>query len=81
MLVAERCEFFLGERMEEVKGFKYLGTVLSKHGEMEGKVKDICILLPTLTYGTEMWIWHGAQQSKMHAMEVSYLRGAYGVTR
>ncbi len=29
-----------GERMEVVKEFKYLGTVLSKHGEMEGKVRE-----------------------------------------
>ncbi len=27
----------LGKRMEEVKEFKYLGTVLCKHGEMDGK--------------------------------------------
>ena len=33
-----RCEVFLGgERMEKVKEFKYLLTVLCKHGEMEGK--------------------------------------------
>ncbi len=26
--------------MEVVKEFKYLGTVLSKHGEMEGEVRE-----------------------------------------
>ena len=27
-----------GEKMEEVKEVKYLGTVLCKHGEMEGEI-------------------------------------------
>ncbi len=39
------------------------------------------ILLPTLTYGSENWIWNGAQQSRVHAVEMSYLRGACGVSR
>ena len=39
--VNERCEIALGdERMEVVKEFKYLVTVLSKHGEMEGEVRE-----------------------------------------
>ncbi len=34
--VDKRCKIvFGGERMEVVKEFKYLGTVLSKHGEIE----------------------------------------------
>ena len=33
------CEAVLeGGKMEEVKEFKYLGTVLCKHGEMEGEI-------------------------------------------
>ncbi len=39
------------------------------------------ILLPTLTYELENWTWNGAQQSRMHAVEMSYLRGACGVSR
>ncbi len=39
------------------------------------------ILLPTLTYGSETWTWNRAQQSRVHAVEMSYLRGACGVTR
>ena len=31
-----RREVVLGEKIEEVKEFKYLGTVLCKHGQMEG---------------------------------------------
>ena len=29
-------------RMEEMKEFKYLGTVLCKHGEMEGNKREDC---------------------------------------
>ena len=32
MSVVGWCEVVLGERMEEVKEFKYLGTVLCKDG-------------------------------------------------
>ncbi len=96
--------------MEVVKEFKYLGTVLSKLGEMEEvreravKGKNIIgylarvmkrrnvsmevkrglrnsIFLLTLMYGSETWTWNRAQQSRVHAVEMSYLRGAYGVTR
>ena len=37
-----RCEIVLGEKMEEVKEFKYLGTVLCKYGEMEREIREIC---------------------------------------
>ncbi len=39
------------------------------------------ILLLTLTYGSENWTWNGAQQSRVRAVETSYLRGACGVSR
>ncbi len=39
------------------------------------------ILLPTLTYGSENWTWNGVQQSRVRAVEMSYLRGACGVSR
>ncbi len=39
------------------------------------------ILLPTLTCGSENFTWNGAQQSRVHAVEMSYLRGACGVSR
>ncbi len=38
--VAGRCKVDLGERMEEVKEFKYLETVLCKHGEMDGEIRE-----------------------------------------
>ncbi len=35
------CNIWLGkEKMEEVNEFKYLGTVLCKHGRMEGEIKE-----------------------------------------
>ncbi len=91
--------------------FKYLGTVLCKHGGMEGEIRERVmksrivvgllagvmkgrnvsmdvkrgqgnsILLTTLTYGSKNWTWNGAQQSRVHAVEMSYLRGACGVSR
>ncbi len=38
-------------------------------------------LLPTLTYGSEYWTWSRAQQSRVRAVEMSYLRGGCGVNR
>ncbi len=38
------------------------------------------ILLPTLTYGSENWTWNRKQQSRVCAVEMSYLRGACVVT-
>ncbi len=36
-----RCRIMLGsEKMEEVSEFKYLGTVLCKHGGMEGEIRE-----------------------------------------
>ena len=35
-----KCEVLLRERMEEVKEFKSMGTMLCKYGEMEGEVRD-----------------------------------------
>ncbi len=39
------------------------------------------VLLPTLTYGLKNWTWNGVQQSRVRAIEMSYLRGACGVGR
>ncbi len=39
------------------------------------------ILLPTLTYWLKNWTWNGAQQSRVRALQMSYLRGVCGVSR
>ncbi len=38
------------------------------------------IPLPSLTYGSENWTWNGVQQSRLRAVEMSYLRGSCGVS-
>ncbi len=36
-----KCRIMVGsEKMEEVSEFKYLGTVLCKHGLMEGEIRE-----------------------------------------
>ncbi len=32
-------------------------------------------------YGSENWTWNRAQQSRVRVVEMSYLRGACGLTR
>ena len=39
------------------------------------------ILLPTLMYRSETCTWNRAQQSRVRAVEMSYLREACGMTR
>ena len=108
----EECNILMnGERLEEVKEFKYLGSVMSKYGGMDEEIKERgvkgrqamgtlntiiknkkisvevkkglrdSIVLPTLTYGSETWTWNEAQQSKIRAVEMDFLRSACGLTR
>ena len=99
-----------GVDMENVKVFKYLGSVMSKDGslgeEVLGRVqqgrrvvgslkavmrnrevsmevkKSLCdsIVVPTLTYGSETWTLLEGNKSRVRAVEMSYLRGACGVS-
>lgn len=49
---------------------------------MEGKKglkNSVCLLM--LMSGSETWMWSRAQQSRLWAVERSYLRGACGITR
>ena len=48
--------------------------------EVEKGLRD-SILLPTLTYGAELWTWNQQERSKIQAVEMSYLRSSLGVTR
>ncbi len=85
LTVAESVEKLRGGIRERVRK----GVVGSLTGLMKGRnvsidVKRalrISILLPTLTYGSENWTWNGAQQSRVRAVETSYLRGTCGVSR
>ncbi len=76
-----------GEIRERVmKGRSVVGSLA---GVMKGRNVSMDVkrglrnstLLPTLTYGSENWTWNGAQQSRVRAVEMSYLRGACGVRR
>ncbi len=104
------CKIWLGKVMEEVNEFKYLGTILCKHGSMEGEVRERTVkgrqvmgalervmqgrnviievnwgirnsvTLPTLSCASETWTWKAAEQSQIRAVEMSYMRGACGVS-
>ncbi len=39
------------------------------------------VILPTLSYTSETWTWNAAEQLRIRAVEMSYLRGACGVSR
>ncbi len=39
------------------------------------------IIVPTLTYPSEMWAWNESQRSRLQAVEMSYLRSTCGVSR
>ncbi len=39
------------------------------------------VILPTLSYASETWTWNAAQQSRIREVEMSYMRGACGVSR
>ena len=39
------------------------------------------ITLPTLAYASETWTWNAAQQARVRAVEMSYIRGACGITK
>ncbi len=73
-------------RERVMKGRSVVGLL---SGVMKGKNVSVdmkkglrnSILLPTLTYWLKNWTWNGAQQSRVHAVEMNYLRGACGVSR
>ncbi len=97
--------------MEEVNEFKYLGTILCKHGSMEREIRERTVkgrqvmgalervmkgrnvsmavkkgirnsvIIPMLSNTSETWTWNATQQSRIRAVEISYLRGASGLSR
>ncbi len=76
-----------GEIRERVmKGRSIVGSLT---GVMKGRKVSMDVkrhlrnsnLLPTLSFGLENWTWNGTQQSRVRAVEMSYWRGACGVSR
>ncbi len=39
------------------------------------------IIVPTVAYASETWVWNQSQRYKIQAVEISYLRGGCGVNR
>ncbi len=71
----------MSDERQECCGFARWGNEGEEcvYGREEGLRNSI--LLPTLTYGSEHWTWNGAQQWRVCAVEMSYLRGACRVSR
>ncbi len=58
-----RCRIILGsEEMEEVSEFKYLGTVLCKHGGMEGEIREE-VMKGRSVVGSLAWVMKGRNVS------------------
>ena len=65
------------------KAIGELGSVVKGRSlsvEVKKNLRD-SIVLPTLTYGSEVWKWNVAEQSKIRAVEMTYLRAGAGITR
>ncbi len=39
------------------------------------------IIVPTVAYASETWVWNQSQRFKIQAVEMCYLRGGCGVNR
>ncbi len=48
--------------------------------DVKKALRDSIIVL-TVAYASETWLWNQAQRSKIQAVEISYLRGGCGVNR
>ena len=48
--------------------------------EVQRSLKN-SIILSTLTHGSDTWTWNKAQQSRVHAVEISYLRETCAMTK
>ncbi len=48
--------------------------------EVKKALRDSMIVL-TVAYASETWVWNQSQRSKIQAVEISYLRGGCGVNR
>ena len=60
-----------------------VGRIMKGRNVSKEVKKGLCdsIVPPSLTYGSETWTWNEAQQSRIQAVEMSYLRGTCDVTR
>ncbi len=76
-----------GEMRERAgKGRQVSGTLerIMKSRNMSMRMKKAIgnsIVHPTLSYASETWTWNAAQQMRLRAVEMSYMRGACGISR
>ncbi|WP_435325976.1 hypothetical protein, partial [Klebsiella pneumoniae] len=76
-----------GETRERaIQGRKVIGTLgrMMKERTVSNDVKKGLrdgIVVPTLTYASETWVWNESQRSRIQAVEMSFLRGACGIGR
>ncbi len=73
-------------RERRVKGRQVMGALerVMKRRNVSIEVKNgirNSVILPTLSYASETWTLNAAQQSQIRAVEMSYKRGACGVSR
>ena len=76
-----------GETRERaVQGRKVIGSLgrMMRERTVSSEVKKGLrdgIIVPTLTYASETWVWNERQRSRIRAVEISFLRSACGVSR
>ncbi len=60
-----------------------LGRVVKGRSVSKGVKRDLrnTVIVPTLTYASETWAWNESQRCRVQAVEMSYLKSAYGVSR
>ncbi len=73
-------------RKRALQGRKVVGSLgrIMKGRSVSMEVKSDLrntVIVPVLTYASETWAWNESQRSRVHAVEMSYLRSACGVSR
>ncbi len=73
-------------RERAIQGRKVIGSLgqVMRERTVSREVKKALrdsIIVPTVAYASETWVWNQSQRSKIQAVEMSYLRGGCGVNR
>ncbi len=74
------------ERERTVKGRQVMSALerVMKGRNVSKEIKKgirNSVILPTLSYASEIWTWNAAQQSHVQVVEMSYMQGACCVSR
>ncbi len=74
------------KRERAIQGRKVIGSLgqgmreRTVSREVKKALRD-SIIVPTVAYASETWVWNQSQRSKIQAVGMSYLRGGCGVNR